>query len=390
MKVAMIAPVWLPIPPAGYGGVENMLAVLIPALIDLGVTVELFTIGASKLVAHKKHYLYEEAQYPAIHDRMYDALPIPLAHTLFSLNTIRAAGNFDLIHSHGPFLDILPAVYATDLPPIIHTLHGPPFTAATATNSDTAANNHLFWHEIAKAHPRNVSFVGISHALLQHAPKELRQLLAEPVHNGIDLKRFQFRTKKDDYFLILARVCHEKGQAIAARICKKLNYKLRIAGIIGSLTTPEAIARVIADSTDCLNQTTDIQYYKTNVLPFIDKNITYIGDVQADAKQDLLSHAKALLAPIQWEEPFGMTVIEALASGTPVIAMSRGALPEIIKHGINGFLAKTEGEFAQYMQHISDIDPQACRQSVKDSFSAQRMAQTYLQRYTALLGKSVG
>lgn len=129
---------------------------------------------------------------------------------------------------------------------------------------------------------------------------------------------------------------------------------------------------------------TRIRYYSDDILPFTidNKNITNLGNVSGKRKQALLSNAKALLFPINWEEPFGMAVIEALASGTPVIAMNRGAMSEIIKHGVNGFLANNEEEFAEYMGRVNEIDPVECRRSV------ETMASAYIERYREAIKRS--
>jgi len=389
MKVAMFAPLWLPIPPVGYGGVENVLAALVPALVRAGVTVELFTVGETSLPNVTIRSLYDTAQYSSIHGRMYDSLPLPIAHTLFAFNTVRAAGDFDIIHSHNAFIDLLPALYASGLPPVLHTLHGPPFTSGTGTAKPAEmADNRPMWREIGKAQPQNLSIVGISAALMANAPDEIKPLLLPPVHNGIDPAAFPFQHHKDDYFLTLARVCPEKGQVIAARICRKLGYQLRIAGVVGSLAQAAQVRKELANPTSSQHPLVDFQYFRDEVAPYLSETIQYVGDVGGHEKLALLGGARALLMPLQWEEPFGMTAIEALACGTPVVAMARGALPEIIQHGVNGFLAKNEHEFEQYTQQAGNIDPAACRQSVETRFSADRMAREYIQRYEQALHRS--
>lgn len=386
MKVAMIAPPWLPVPPEGYGGVENVLAALVPALERAGVSVTLFTVGETTLRGTAVRYLYEKAQYAHIHERMYDSLPIPIAHTLFAFNTVREAGDFDIIHSHNAFIELLPALYADGLPPVLHTLHGPPFTSDTsATKPAGMADDRPMWREVGRARPENLFLVGISAALMADAPRELAPLLLPPVYNGVDPEAFPFQHRKDAYYLALARVCPEKGQAIAARICRKLGYPLQIAGVVGNLARPAQVHEALADPASSLHGLTDFQYFRDQVAPCLDQDIRYIGDVSGQAKLALLKNARALLAPIQWDEPFGMTAIEALACGTPVVAMARGALPEIIKHGVNGFLARDEEEFEQYVQRVDDIDPTACRQSVTDNFSADHMARQYIHRYEQVL-----
>jgi glycosyltransferase involved in cell wall biosynthesis len=231
--------------------------------------------------------------------------------------------------------------------------------------------------------------VAISQTLADHAPRELKRRLLQPVHNSVDPEQFPFVGEKSDYFITLARVHPDKGQAIAVRLCQKLGYKLRLAGVVGSLVKPRQVLMELADPLSRYRSMVDFRYFSDRIFPYLDDDIQYVGDISGQHKMDFLSHARALLFPIQWDEPFGMAPIEALACGTPVIAMARGALPEIIQHGINGFLAHNEGEFEHYMQRVGEIDPAACRRSVEEKFSARRMAKEYIQRYkTAIRRKA--
>jgi glycosyltransferase involved in cell wall biosynthesis len=136
----------------------------------------------------------------------------------------------------------------------------------------------------------------------------------------------------------------------------------------------------------------DFSYYSDKILPYVLRypKITYSGNLKGAKKQKFISEAKALLFPIDWEEPFGMAVIEALACGTPVIAMNHGAMPEIIEHGVNGFLANNEKEFEEYMRRIDEIDPAKCRQSVAKKFSSDTMAKAYMERYKEAIKRSAG
>ena len=385
MKIAMIAPPWLPIPPAGYGGIENVLAALVPALMNLGADVELFTVGETTLQAHKNHWLYPTGQYKYIHAPMYDALPVLIAHTMFALNKVRAAGDFDVIHSHVDFIDAFAALNPDDLPPIVHTLHGPPFTTPDRLSLGLPDNIPM-WQQIARAN--NLYVVGISKALIQHAPRALRHMLLRPVHNAVAPAQFPFVAEKSDYFVTLARAHPDKGQAIAVRACMQLGCRLKMAGTVGTLSRPKQVLMELANPLSPHRSLLDFRYFSDEVFPYLEPGeIEYVGDLGGQNKLDFLSHARALLFPIQWEEPFGMAAIEALACGTPVIAMARGALTEIIEHGVNGFLAHNEAEFVEYMQRIGEIDPAACRKSVEDKFSAEVMAKQYLKRFETAIQK---
>ncbi len=392
MKIAMIAPPWLPVPPVGYGGIENVLAVLVPALMELGAEVELFTVGETTLKATKNHSLYETGQYKYIHHPMYDALPITVAHSLFAVNKILDTGDFDIIHSHNGYIDIAIAAYANNLPPIVHTLHGPPFTTDDRLALDLPDNLPM-WRQVGLSQKRttnkNLFVVGISRALTKNAPAALKPIMLKPVHNGVDPVQFPFVSNKSDYFATLARSHPDKGQGIAVRACFKLGYKLKLAGVVGSMSRPKQVMLELANPLSPYRSLIDFRYFSDQIFPYLDDGqIEYVGDLSGQNKLDFLSHARALLFPIQWEEPFGMAPIEALACGTPVIAMARGALPEIIEHGVNGFLANNEDEFEHYMQRADEIDPTACRKSVEDKFSAECMAKAYLDRFQYVLKKT--
>ncbi len=391
MKIAMLAPPWLPIPPIGYGGIENVLAVLVPALMELGAEVELFTIGDTTIKATKNHSLYRAGQYEYIHRPAYESLPIYAAQTMFALNKVLAAGDFDIIHSHNFIPDMLAAAYADGLPPVVHTLHNPPFTTPDRLAMDIPDNTPM-WRQVAQSQrlteQKNLFIVCISHALADKAPRALRPVMLKPVHNGVDPAQFPFVSHKSDYFVTLARSHPDKGQGIAARLCSQLGYKLKLAGIVGSMNRPRQVILELANPSSRFRSLIDFRYFSDEIFPYLEEGeIEYVGDLSGQNKMDFLSHARALLFPIQWEEPFGMAPIEALACGTPVIAMARGALPEIIQHGTNGFLAHTEKEFAQYMKRVGEIDPAACRKSVEDKFSATCMAKQYLDRFETVLRK---
>jgi len=387
MRVAMIAPPWLPIPPQGYGGIENVVYGLVPELLKLGVKVELFTTGDSTVKATKKHSLYADGQYSYIHKPLYVSSPIAIAQVAFALNRIRQDGKFDIIHDHNGFIGPLALSQAgDDLPPSIHTLHGPPFSVAGKKRLDEPDNLPM-WRELAKS--RRFHLVGISEAIMKNAPKELKPITLPAVHNAVDLAHFPFVAKKDNYFATLARFHPEKGQAVAVKLCAELDVPLRMAGVIGDLSRPKQVLMELANPLSTYRGLADFRYYSDKIFPFLEHGkIDYVGEVSGERKLKFIGQAKALLFPIQWDEPFGMAPIEALACGTPVIAMARGALPEIIEHGVNGFLAKTEAEFKHYMTRIDEIDPTACRKSVEDKFSASLMAKRYLERYEAVLASS--
>jgi glycosyltransferase involved in cell wall biosynthesis len=389
LRVAMIAPPWLPIPPHGYGGVEAVLYALIPSLQKLGVHVQLFTVEETSLKKVKKHFVYGEGQYRYIHRPYYDTMPIYAAHMLHALDIIRRDGRFDIIHDHnatiGPLLLSQPIV---GLPPAVHTIHNPPFTTAAHIEAGVPDNRPM-WLELAETAQR-LHLINISRAMQTMAPDYLHHLLLPPVHNAVMVDKFPYVEKKKNYFITLARFHPEKGQHIAVRICNELGYKLRMAGSVGGITARYKLMLELANPLSIYRGDEGFRYFSDKIFPLLpgNRSITYMGEVAGRQKLSFLSQAKALLFPVQWEEPFGMAAVEALACGTPVVAMARGALPEIIEHGVNGFLANTEAEFKECMQHVDEIEPSACRKSVERNFSADLMARRYLDNYHMAIAAS--
>lgn len=384
----MLAPPWLTVPPHGYGGIEVVLDGLLSGLKRQGVEVELFSIGETKIRGVKNHYLYKTEQYGFIDIPMHYCLPIVGAHMQHAINYIKKDGHFDIIHDHNVYYGPLLLAHATmdrDLPSVVHTLHGPPFTNQQ-TLDNGIPDNMPFWQHFASFDHR-AYLVGISQAQVKPAKRALGQYALDPVYNAIDVSKFTFKEKKGKYFITLARFTRDKAQHVAAGLCDKLGYELRMAGSVAGMTSPKQLSLELANPMSSYRNSADFRYYSDEILHWTVENsrIKNVGDVSGQAKQRLISNARALLFPIDWEEPFGMVVIEAMACGTPVVAMNRGAMPEIIQHGVNGFLANTVEEFEEYMQRVDEIDPYECRRTVEERFTADVMAAEYIKRYQEVI-----
>lgn len=395
LRVAMIAPPWLKIPVEGYGGVEAVIDGLVKGLVEEGAEVEIFGVGGRPLHGCKVHAVTKREQFISILKPMYDySLPIPCAHIINALKMIREDGGFDIIHDHNYFIGPTVLSFAAGqngLPPAVHTIHGPQLTSE-AMIKDGFFDNREFWK--AMREHNDVHLVPISDAMKKTMPLETKPALMDTVHNAIDIEAFPFvgREGKKRYFITLARFSGDKGQHIAAKICARKRYRLRMAGTVATIGSSRKLMLEIANPLSKYRGDDDFKYYSDKVLPYVLRSplVTFSGSVGGRKKMKFISEARALLFPIQWEEPFGMAVIEALACGTPVVAMNRGAMPEIIEHGVNGFLANDEKEFAEYMERVDEIDPAACRATVEKKFSERRMAKRYIQRYRQaikLLGK---
>ena len=390
MRVAMIAPPWLALPITGYGGIELVLEGLIDGLLAQGIEVELFGNGAHKIRGVKTHSLYKEEQFHHIHQPYYETSPILQAHLTFALNKIREDGNFDIIHDHNTIIGPTFFAQASQLPgvpPVLHTFHGPPFYDQSSHAKDSI-NGSAYLEQLTDM--GKMYMVCISHAMAKAAPKTIRPHLLPAVHNAIDVSHFPFRDKKKDYFITLARFTKDKGQAVAAKFAAQQKQKLKMAGTVAGMGNRNKLTLELLNPMSDYRSNHEFRYYSDKILPYVLRNprITFSGSLSGRRKMKFISEAKALLFPIEWEEPFGMSVIEALACGTPVIAMNRGAMPEIIQHGVNGFLANSAEEFEEYVQRIDEIDPKDCRKSVEELFSAPAMAELYIERYAEVLKRA--
>ncbi len=384
----MIAPPWLAIPAKGYGGVENVIDSLTHALVNKGVEVELFSVKGTKLPGVKVHEITARAEFDNILKPMYEfALPPQCAHVVDSIEAIRKDGNFDIIHDHNYFIGPSVLAYAAGqdgVPPALHTIHGPPLTPRSQVEQGVADNRN-FWRSMA--HQSGCKFVSISNALCRDMPKELHESgnILGTVYNMIDVNEFPFvgKSQKKNYYVTLGGITPEKNQGLAARVFAKKRKRLRMAGPVVDMVNVQTVMLELANPLSKYRNNRNFRYFSDKVLPYIIKSpyVSYSGMVAGREKLKFLSEAKALIHPIEWNEPFGMVAIEAMACGTPVIAMNKGAMPEIIEHGVNGFLVRNERELSEAIDRIGEIDPEACRRTIEQKFSAAAAADGYIARY---------
>lgn len=387
LKIAIIAPPWLSLYPGCFYGIENVVHHLATSLTKLGHHVELFTISGSRSKVTKIHWYHKDEQYKHIHRPWYEVATISVSHLLYALNKIQEAGDFDIIHDNNSFMGPAVLAYADKkLPPILHTLHEP-FTDERLV-ADGIPDNRLMFEQFKDIN--RMYFNTVSKKQLQSAPKQLQKRIKGVVYNGVDLSEYKYSTKKGDYCLTMARIQPAKGQAVAAKACYQLKEKLIMAGTIdGRINTPGQLKKALAKPDKSHQGEGGLIYFEKQISPFlVPGRIRYVGSVYGQRKLRLFSKAKAFLFPINWEEPFGMAMIDALASGTPVIAYRRGAVPEIIEHGVNGFIAENYREFKEYMKRVGEISPADCRRSVERKFSTKILAQNYVDLYRKIISES--
>lgn len=376
LTVLINAGPWLPVPPPDYGGIENVLATLIPELRRRGVEVVLCTVEESTVEVDYRRCSFPDGQFGRLAGPYAQVMGVTHAHMATVLETLRERPEIDLVHDHlevvGP--SVLGALDRT-APPVLQTLHWD-------------LRKHPEFYGSFDGHGR-VFFNGVSAAQLRTAPANLRAQSLGAVHLGVDLAAHRFRRRKGEDYLILGRFTPFKGQDVAARICKELGVPLVMAGPVAGVPSPDELFAALQDPSSPLHGYGDVRHYLDAVQPFEDgERIRWVGTVGGAEKDALVGRARAVLMPISWEEPGATAAIEALACGTPVIAMRRGALAEIIEHGHNGFLADDESQFAHFMLRTGEIDPAACRRSVEERFSAGVMAEGYLRLYNEVLTRT--
>ena len=333
MRIALICPPWLAVPPKGYGGIEWVVSMEADGLAEAGHDVTLFATGDS-ITKARLEYVFDVAPgSKAINDVTLDT-----THTLFSLRDVR--DRFEVLHVHSPF-SALAAAIETGVP-TVHTLHGS-FTPEMIRLYDLVGDRA--W------------FVAIS-----EAQKRFHESLryGGVVYNGIDMAFYSFNTQKEDFILFLGRAAPEKGWRRAIEAAKLAGEHLVSAVKIAHPTEQEE--------------------WEKNIKPILPKDWTLLGEISQEEKVDLLRRAKAVLFPIDWPEPFGLVMTEAMACGTPVIATPRGSVPEVIVDGVTGWIVSVENypqEAADKLKHLDEIDPQAGRERVQRLFSKEAMVAGY-------------
>ena len=335
MRIAMLSPIAWRTPPRHYGPWESTVSLLTEGLAAKGHEVTLFATGDSETSATLRwvcRHGYEED--PTILPKVWECLHIS---ALFE-----QADEFDLIHNH---FDFLPLTYSGQTStPVLTTIHG--FSSPAILPVYKKYNDKIFYVSISAA---------------DRSP-ELDYI--QTVHHGIDLKRFDFKSMPDeDYLLFFGRIHHDKGVSEAIEIALRANKKLLLAGIVQ-----------------------DQDYFRSFVEPYLsNEHINYLGSVGPEQRNQLLGNASALLHPINFNEPFGLSVIEAMACGTPVIAFNKGSMPELIEHGKNGFLVDSVAEAVDYIPRIKEINRADCRRHVVGHFSSERMVDDYLRVYQKIV-----
>jgi glycosyltransferase involved in cell wall biosynthesis len=333
LRIAFVMPPWFDVPPPGYGGIELMAGDLIDALVERGHDVVMVGAGHNGTQAH---FLRTFEQAPS--QRIGEPLPeiVQAAWAARYLDEL----DVDVIHDHslaGPL-----AARARQAPTVV-TAHGP-VTGEVGT----------YYEKISP----DVCLVAISDAQQRLAPQ---LTWGGRVYNAINVANFEFRPDKDDYVLFLGRFCPEKGAHLAIDAAHEAGRPILLAG---KLQEPREQA-----------------YFRAEIEPRLGKDVRFVGEADMRIKQELAGRAHCLMFPICWDEPFGMVMIEAMACGTPVVALNRGSVSEVISDGVTGFILDDAADLPAAIRKADDLDPAACRSHVERNFNVTVMAEGYERVY---------
>jgi glycosyltransferase involved in cell wall biosynthesis len=341
MRIGIISPLEMRVPPVAYGGTELIVSLLTEEYVKRGHEVTLFASGDSitraRLVSVCQHYLRGS-------DRDKNIL-----NMLNVASCLEKAHNFDIIHNN----TLLEGMSIASLvkTPMLTTLHG---------------NLQGDWR-VLFAH-----YSGWYNTISRSAKSLLpeKERFAGIIYNAINVKEYPFnRAVNRSYMLFLSRISPEKGPHLAIEVAKKTGMRLIIAGNVDTL---------------------DEQYFRKEIIPKINGDqIKYVGEVGFERKIELMSGAYCLLAPITWPEPFGLFMVEAMACGTPVIVLNQGSAPEVVRNGQTGFIVNTLTEMVDAAGNIPRINRATCRRNVEDRFDAPRMAEDYLRAYEYILKEAL-
>jgi glycosyltransferase involved in cell wall biosynthesis len=364
MRVLMNAGPWLPVPPRGYGGIENVIATLVPELRRLGVQVVLATVGDSELPVEERLAIYPSGRFELLQRPYNQVCGVVPAHQHAVVRRL-AGGDIDLVHDHVEAAGLtMLAALGPDAPPGLHTLHWD-------------LRKHPELYGTFDGGPR-VRVNGVSADQLNHAPDALRAHAVGHVYVATPLADGAHRrppAAKRSYAVVLGRITPGKGQDLAARLAHRTGFDLVLAGPIGPYHRPADLA-----AADPRNP--DVLFWREKVAPHVDGDrVRWAGTVTGAARDDLVASARVALFPLRWNEPGGTAMVESLALGTPIVGIARGCLPELVEHGRTGLITTDEEQLGDLVHAAHDIDEAECRAEAARRFTPAVMAEAYLHLY---------
>ncbi|MBX4210425.1 glycosyltransferase family 4 protein [Candidatus Parcubacteria bacterium] len=353
MKIAQVGTIWERTPPEFYGGTERIVSNLTDGLVERGHDVTLFATGDS-ITKAKLEYVVPEAAYRS--GISWENFLYPLHHIS---NVFERANEFDLIHMHlntrQDYVSLVLAGFVQT--PTLFTMH---FVLPKENDVKKADRFNL----LTKYRKRNFSTISNAQRTLDFLN------YVGTVYNGIDMTKFPFIADRGEYLVWLGRICHDKGTKEAIDVAKKSGQKLILAGKVDE------------------HNSEYLTYFEREVKPHIDGNqIQFIGEVDDRSKIELFKKAKVLLNPINWNEPFGLVTVEAMATGVPVIAFNNGPVKEQIIDGVTGFVVKNTDEMGEKIDASETLDRKKIRECTVKKFSVDAMVENYLTMYKSLIQK---
>jgi glycosyltransferase involved in cell wall biosynthesis len=331
MRIAVVAPVWFPVPPKGYGGIELVVSLLADGLVEAGHDVTLFASGGSHSSANVISPMEEPPDPRELGNAWYDAF--------HALSAYLQLDGFDVVHDHAGIVGPICGAMLNGRPPVVHTLHGP-WTPQT----------RLLYGLVG----RHVHLVAISEA--QRADNPDPPYIGT-VHNGIDLDSYAYRANKDDVLVYIGRSNPDKGPKEAINIARRAGLPLQM--ILKRSEPPERA------------------YFEREIEPLLASDIELHENVSHEMKVEMLGRACAMVFPTRWPEPFGLVMVEAMACGTPVVTTNWGAAPELVADGVTGFCRDRDDDLVEAVGAARALSPAACRARVEELFSAEAMVRGY-------------
>ena len=379
MKIAQIAPIWYSIPPKKYGGTESVISILTEQLVKKGHNVTLFATKDSQTNSHLVSF-FEKGIAEEIFPTNREFFLYPLIHFIKSIEVVKK-NQFDIVHCHlGTLADYILLALTYNLPNVIFTAH---------IQFPTESTQPLRWQTLNLF--KNIPFISISN----NQRGNLNLNFIKTIYHGIKIEDFTFEEiiyekENSGYIFWISRLSQQKGIVEAIKVSKKTHKKLFF--------------------TSAINSKFDEEYYNQYIKPYLtDPEITFIQELNPIEKSFYFRHAKLFLFPIQWEEPFGLVMIESMACGTPVVAFARGSVPEVIKDGETGFIVNPSnddirGDFiikktgieglCEAVERIYSMPEEqyrkmrkACREHVEKNFTVEKMVDEYEKIYKEILNK---
>jgi glycosyltransferase involved in cell wall biosynthesis len=331
LRVAMLAPPWIPVPAPAYGGIEEVVRLLCEGLVVRGHAVTLFAPPGSSSAAHVHPPL------DAAHPQEIQSVRVETDHVARAFAAINA-GDFDVVHDHTGYVALAMADRLGV--PLVHTLHGP-FDADACT--------------FYAAHGRKAVLVALSAFQRDAAPAEAG--VPEVVPNPLAVDEWPFAAEKEDFVLWIGRMSPDKGPQRAIDAARRAGVPIVLAGPV---------------------QPGQEEFFAAEVEPHIDGDaVRYAGEADSEAKRDLYRRARGLLMPIRWPEPFGLVMVEAMACGTPVVAFREGSVPEVVREGETGFVVDDEAAMAEAIGRLDQLDPARCREVTAERFGVDAVVERY-------------